>query len=127
MSKLSLNRVFLVGSLANSPVLRYVPSGTPVANFSLAVYRGTLSEEGKEYFDYFNIVAWKDLALFCQAKLHKGDVVFVEGRIQVRVYEDSGGQRRKTWEIVASDIKAFAEKEERESKAIEEKNDLELS
>lgn len=118
----------MIGFLAQKPVVRYVPSGTPVANFPLGVYRGVVTEDGKEYADYFNIVVWKDLALFCGENLRKNDWVFVEGRIQVRVYEDGSGQKRKTWEIVASEVRRLSEREntpEKESK--EEGGSFELS
>lgn len=128
MSRLSLNKVLLIGFLAQKPVVRYVPSGTPVVNFPLGVYRGVVAEDGKEYADYFNIVAWKDLALFCGENLKKNDWVFVEGRIQIRVYEDGSGQKRKTWEIVANEVRRLSEREHgMEKKAKEEGESFELS
>ncbi len=108
MSQPTLNRVFLIGYLTQKPVLRYVPSGTPVTSFPLGVYRGYTSEDGKEILDYFTIIAWKDLAVFCEEKLRRNDWVFVEGRIQVRVYEDTSGRKRKAYEIVALDVKRLS-------------------
>lgn len=105
MHRPSLNRVFLIGFLTQSPVVRYIPSGTPVTSFPVAVSRGVGGEDDREYFDYLQIVAWRDLALFCGENLKRGDWVLVEGRIQVRIFEDQGGQKRKAYEIVAQDIK----------------------
>lgn len=108
MSHLSLNRVFLIGFLPRSPVVRYVPSGIPVVNFSLAVYRTLHSEEEKEWIDYLNIIAWRDLALFCGENLKRGDWIFVEGRVQVRTYEGPEGKKKRAYEIVASEVKPLS-------------------
>ncbi len=59
MSRPSLNKVFLIGFLTQSPVVRYAPNGTPVTSFPLAVSRGVSSEDNREYFDYLYIVAWR--------------------------------------------------------------------
>lgn len=104
MYRPSLNKVFLIGFLTQSPVVRYVPNGLPVVNFPLAVSRGT-GEDNREYFDYLSVVAWRDLALYCGENLKRGDWVFVEGRVQVRMFEDAGGQKRKAYEIVAYEVK----------------------
>ncbi len=127
MPQFSLNKIFLIGFLTQKPVVRYVPSGTPVANFPLGVYRGTIAEDGKEHVDYLNIVVWKELALFCGESLKRGDWVFVEGRVQVRVYEDGSGQKRKTWEVVASEVRRFSERDLGEKKDKEGNEGLELS
>lgn len=105
MHRPSLNKVFLIGFLTQSPVVRYVPNGIPVTSFPVAVSRGVSSEDNREYFDFLQIVAWRDLALFCGENLKRGDWVFVEGKIQVRVFEDQGGQKRKAYEIVAQEVK----------------------
>lgn len=105
MQRPSLNKVFLIGFLTQSPVVRYVPNGIPVTSFPVAVSRGASGEDNREYFDYLQIVAWRDLALFCGENLKRGDWVFVEGKIQVRVFEDQGGQKRKAYEIVAQEVK----------------------
>lgn len=105
MSRPSLNKVFLIGFLTQSPVVRYVPNGLPVASFPMAVSRGISGEDNREYFDYLQIVAWKDLALYCGENLKRGDWVFVEGRVQVRIFEDPGGQKRKAYEVVAYEVK----------------------
>ncbi|MGQ9472997.1 MAG: single-stranded DNA-binding protein [Candidatus Caldatribacteriaceae bacterium] len=127
MPRFSLNKLFLVGFITQKPVVRYLPSGTPVANFPIGVYRGIVSEDGKEYVDYLNVVVWKDLALFCGEHLKKGDWVFVEGRLQVRSYEDSSGQKRKTWEVIAVEIRRFVEGDFVEKTPKVEGEDLELS
>jgi single-strand DNA-binding protein len=88
--------------------VRYVPSGIPVVNFSLAVYRTVSTEEEKEWIDYLNIIAWRDLALFCGENLKRGDWIFVEGRVQVRTYDSPEGKKKKAYEIVASGVKLLS-------------------
>lgn len=105
MHRPSLNKVFLIGFLTQSPVVRYVPNGVPVTSFPIAVSRGISSEDNREYFDYLQVVAWRDLAIFCGENLKRGDWVFVEGRVQVRTFEDQGGQKRKVYEVVAQEVK----------------------
>lgn len=105
MSQPSLNKVFFIGFLTEKPIIRYVPSGTPVANFPLAVHRDYSSQSKKEVLDYFNIVVWGELAAFCRDNLSRGSWVWLEGRVQVRVYQDKSGQQRKVYEIVAREVK----------------------
>ncbi|MDK2896181.1 MAG: single-strand DNA-binding protein [Candidatus Atribacteria bacterium] len=105
MSQPSLNKVFFIGFLTEKPIIRYVPSGIPVVNFSLAVHRGYSSPSKKETLDYFNIIAWRELAVFCHDNLGRGSWVWLEGRLQVRVYQDKGGQKRKVYEVIAHEVK----------------------
>jgi len=80
----SLNKVFLIGNLTRDPELRYVPSGSAVANFSIAVNRTytTQAKEKKEEVCFVRIVTWSRLAEICGEYLTKGSGVFVEGRLK---------------------------------------------
>jgi len=107
---MNLNKVMLIGRLTRDPEMRYTPSGSPVTTFSLATNRygqGTDGEK-KEYTDYHNVVAWnigqRKLAELCGSYLHKGNLVYVEGRLQTRSWEGQDGQKRKTTEINATDV-----------------------
>ena len=100
-----LNRVILIGRLTRDPELRYLQNGTAVATFSLAVNR----KYNKEETDFIDIVAWRQLAEHCANYLSKGRLVAVEGRLQIRSYEDKEGQKRKAAEVVADDVR-FLEK-----------------
>ncbi|HPF43601.1 MAG TPA: single-stranded DNA-binding protein [Syntrophomonadaceae bacterium] len=100
-----LNRVILIGRLTRDPELRYLQNGTAVATFTLAVNR----KYNKEETDFIDIVAWRQLAEHCANYLSKGRLVAVEGRLQIRSYEDKEGQKRKVTEIVADDVR-FLEK-----------------
>src|ERR1700674_736386 len=100
----SLNRVMLIGRLTRDPELRYTPSGTPVCNLAIATNRwgSDASGERKEFTDFHDVVVWnqgnRKLAELCSQYLQKGRLVYVEGRMQTRSWDDqqSGQKRYKT-------------------------------
>ncbi len=100
-----LNKVMLIGRLGSDPEIRYTQDGTPVANFSLAtdspIKRGDQWESETEWH---RIVAWRRLAEICSEYLNKGRLVYVEGRLRTRSWEDRDGNKRWTTEIIARDI-----------------------
>ncbi len=100
-----LNRVILIGRLTRDPELRYVPSGQPVASFTLAVDRPFTNQAGERETDFIDIVAWRKLADQVSQHLSKGRLVAVEGRLQIRSYETQAGQKRKVAEIVADAVR----------------------
>ena len=102
-----INKVILVGRLGRDPELRYTPSGTAVANFSVATDErwSNAGGEAQSRTEWHNIVVWSKLAEICNQYLTKGRLVFIEGRIQTRDWEDKDGNKRRTTEIVASDMK----------------------
>lgn len=102
----SLNKVFLIGNLTRDPELRYIPSGSAVATFTVAVNRvfNTQAGEKKEQTSFLRIVVWGRRAEVCGEYLSKGSPVFVEGRLQSRDWETQDGQKRNTVEVVADNI-----------------------
>jgi single-strand DNA-binding protein len=107
----SLNRVMLIGRLTRDPELRYTPSGTPVCNLALATnrYGQDAAGERREFTDYHDIVVWnignRKLAELCSQYLQKGRLVYVEGRLQTRSWEDAQtGQKRYRTEVNANDV-----------------------
>jgi len=107
----SLNRVMLIGRLTRDPELRYTPSGTAVCNLALATnrYGQDQSGERKEFTDYHDVVVWnqgnRKLADLVAQYLQKGRLVYVEGRMQTRSWEDKeSGQKRYKTEINANDV-----------------------
>lgn len=102
----NLNRVFLIGNLTRDPELRYVPSGTAVATFTIASNRIFVNQAGekKEEVCFVRVVAWGRRAEVCGEFLSKGSPVFVEGRLQSRSWEDQNGQKRSTIEVVANNV-----------------------
>jgi len=101
-----LNKVMIIGHLGRDPELRYTPSGRPVASFSVATSRTWTSSEGerREETEWFNVVAWGNLAEICKSHLTKGQQVYVEGRLQTRGWEDDSGTRHYRTELVANEM-----------------------
>jgi single-strand DNA-binding protein len=101
-----LNKVMIIGNLGRDPELRYTPNGTPVASFTVAVGRQwtTSSGERREATEWFNVVAWRELAEICGQILSKGKLVYVEGSLQTRSWEDANGQRNYRVEVVADQM-----------------------
>jgi single-strand DNA-binding protein len=101
-----LNRVMLIGNLGRDPEMRFTPSGKPVTSFSLATNRNWVSADGERHdeTEWFNVVAWGNLAEICNQHLSKGQKVYVEGRLQTRSWEDEKGQKHFRTEVVANEM-----------------------
>jgi single-strand DNA-binding protein len=104
---MSVNKVILVGRLGRDPETRYTGSGQAVANFSLATdetYKDRNGERQKRT-EWHKIVVWGKQAEIAQQYLKKGSLVFIEGRIQSREWQDKEGQKRTSFEIVANNFR----------------------
>ena len=101
-----LNKVMIIGHLGRDPEMRYTPNGRPVTSFSVATSRTWTSAEGdrREETEWFNVVAWGNLAEICKAHLTKGQQVYVEGRLQTRGWEDEDGKKHFRTELVANEM-----------------------
>lgn len=99
-----LNKVLLIGIVGRNPEMRYTPNGRAVTTFSIAVGYNWTSAEGErhEKTEWFNIVAWDDLAELCNARLSANMQVYVEGRLQTRGWEDAEGKKHFRTEVVAN-------------------------
>lgn len=100
-----LNRVILIGRLTRDPELRYTPSGVAVTQFTLAVDRPFTNAQGEREADFIPIVTWRQLAETCANYLRKGRLTAVEGRMQVRHYENNEGRRVYVTEVVADNVR----------------------
>ena len=101
-----LNKVMIIGNLGRDPEMRYTPSGRSVSTFTIATSRkwtGTDNEKHTET-EWFNVVAWGNLAEICKQYLTKGMLVYIEGRLQTRHWEVSEGNKQKSVEIVAREM-----------------------
>jgi single-strand DNA-binding protein len=110
----SINKVILIGRLGRDPEVKYTPSGSPVAKFSLAtdeVFKDRSGEQQKRT-EWHNIVAWNKLAEICGEYLTKGKLVYIEGSIRSRQWEDQAGNKRTAYDIVARDMKMLGSKAE---------------
>jgi single-strand DNA-binding protein len=100
----SINKVTLIGNLGRDPEVRYTPSGTAVANFSIATTENWTNKEGEKesHTEWHRIVAWGRLGEICGEYLSKGKQVYIEGRIRTNEWEDQEGNKRQNKEIVAT-------------------------
>lgn len=108
-----LNKIMLIGHLGKDPDFNVTPDGTPVAKFSLAVSRfGSKNSSGErtKETDWFNIVAWRQLAEICEKYLHKGSKVYIEGRLSMRKYTDKEGIQRTAVDVIANDMQMLDSK-----------------
>lgn len=101
---MAINRIVLVGRLVADPELRYTATGNAVANFRIAVDRQFTSRDGEKETDFIDIVCWRKLAELVAHHLDKGRLVAVDGRLQIRSYEDKEGVRRRIAEVVADTV-----------------------
>lgn len=109
-----LNKVMIIGHLGRDPEMRYTPSGKPVTTFTVAVSRSWNSGDGERHTEteWFNIVAWGNLAETCKQYLTKGMLVYIEGRLQTRKWEDKEGQKHSSVEVVANEMTMLNERRE---------------
>jgi len=107
-----MNKIMLIGNLGKDPEMNYTPSGVAVTKFSLAVNRVTKSSTGEkqEETEWFNIIAWRQLAETCNTYLHKGMKVYVEGRLTQRKYADRDGNPRVAIEVIVNDMEMLTPK-----------------
>jgi len=107
---MSVNKVILVGRLGRDPETRYTGGGQAVANFSVATDESYKDKNGERQkrTEWHRITAWGKLAEICQQYLKKGTMVYIEGRIQSREWQDKEGQKRTSFDIVANTMKMLS-------------------
>ena len=105
---MSVNKVILIGNVGKEPDVRYLDSGVAVATFSLATTeRGYTLQNGTQVPDrteWHNIVLWRGLAQTAEKYVHKGDKLYIEGKIRSRSYDDQNGIKRTIVEIFADNM-----------------------
>jgi len=107
-----MNKIMLIGNLGKDPEMNYTPSGIALTKFTMAVNRITKSNTGEreKETEWFNIIVWRQLAETCNTYLHKGDKVYIEGRLQQRKYTDKNGIERWITEVIATDMEMLSPK-----------------
>jgi len=107
-----MNKILLIGNLGRDPEMSYTPNGVAVTKFSLAVSRVSKSPTGErqEETQWFNIVAWRQLAETCNTYLRKGQKVFIEGRLTTRNYTDRNGVERMALDVTATEMEMLTPK-----------------
>lgn len=104
---MNINKVILVGNLASDPELRTTPSGQQVCSFRIATNRFWTDKntgQKQQKTEFHSVVVWGRLADVASRYLAKGNLAFVEGRLQTRSWEDASGQKRYRTEIVATNL-----------------------
>jgi len=111
---MSVNKVILVGRLGRDPETRYTGGGQAVANFSVATDESYKDKNGERQkrTEWHKIVVWGKQAEIAQQYLKKGSLIFIEGRIQSREWQDKEGQKRTSFEIVASNFRMLGGRSE---------------
>jgi single-strand DNA-binding protein len=101
-----LNKVLIIGRVGRDPEMRYTPSGRPVTTFSVGTSRSWNTSDGEKRTEteWFNVVAWSNLAEICKQHLSKDRLVYIEGRLQTRHWEDQEGAKHSATEIVANEM-----------------------
>ena len=111
---MSVNKVILIGNVGKDPVIKYVSAGVAVAMFPLATTeRGYTLANGTqvpERTDWHNMVLWRGLAETAEKYVHKGDKLYVEGKIRTRSYDDQNGARRYVTEIFVDNMEMLSPK-----------------
>ena len=124
----SVNKVILIGNLGGDPEIRYTPSGTAVANFTLATHEQWKNKDGEkgERTEWHRVVAWARLGEICGEYLHKGSQIYIEGRLQTRSWDDRDGNKRYTTEIIAQAMQMLGSpRKEGEARTVEERYPVE--
>ena len=109
---MSLNKVILIGNVGKDPDVRYFDNGNAIANFTLATsergYKLANGTEVPERTEWHNIVASRDRAQFVEKYVKKGSLVYIEGKIRTRNYEDKDGNKRYVTEISADRVEFYS-------------------
>lgn len=109
-----MNKVFLVGNLTRDPELKYIPSGTAICKFSIAISSKYKTKDGEKKEDVVfvnNITAWARLAEICGEYLQKGAPVLIEGRLNLNAWEEKDtGKKRSQLYVVAEKIQMLGRK-----------------
>jgi len=102
----SLNKVMIIGNVGGEPEMRFTPDGKPVTSFRVATNRIYTTPDGerRQETEWFSVVAWGKLAEQCNQFLNKGRLVYAEGRLQTRTWDDQSGQKRYRTEVIAERV-----------------------
>lgn len=111
---MSVNKVILLGNVGKDPEVRYLDTGIAVATFSLATtdraYTLANGTQVPERTEWHNLVLWRGLAETAEKYIHKGDKLYVEGKIRTRSYDDQAGNKRYVTEIFVDNMEMLSPK-----------------
>ncbi len=121
-----MNKVILIGNLTKAPECAKTEKGINYARFSIAVNRDYKDANGEKITDFFNVIAWRQLADLCYKYLDKGNKVCVVGSIENRSYENKDGQKINTYDIKADEVEFLTPKLDN-SKTATESNESDIA
>jgi single-strand DNA-binding protein len=109
-----LNKVMLIGRLGADPEIKYAQSGTPVANLRIATDESYTDRNGQrqDRTEWHTVIAFQRTAEICQQYLHKGSLVYIEGKLQTRKWQDKNGQDRYSTEIRVDRLQMLERRQE---------------
>ena len=106
-----VNKVILMGNIGNDPEIQTLEGGIKLAKFRLATTEGIKDKNGNRITEWHNIVAWRFLGEFCEKYVHKGDLIFIEGRLRTHSWSDPNNNKHYKTEIVADTINIHSRKD----------------
>ena len=113
-----MNKVMLIGNVGTDPEVRYVDEGVAVARFRFATTeKGYTLQNGTQVpdrTDWHNVLLWRRLAETVEKYVHKGDKLYIEGRLRYSTYDDKQGQRKYVTEIWADNMEMLSPKESKD-------------
>ncbi len=114
---MSVNKAILVGNVGKDPEIRYLESGTPVCNFTLATNETYTNKSGEKITstEWHNIVLWRGLAEIAEKYIKKGAQLYIEGRIRTRSFDDKEGNKKYITEIVGDNMQMLGRKADQSS------------
>ena len=119
MAKGTVNKVILIGRLGKDPEMKYTPSGTAVANFTMATNESIRDKEGNytEQTEWHRVVAFGRTAEVAGEYMTKGKLVYIEGRLQTRSWDDQNGQKKYMTEIICNNLQLLGGRGETDTKS----------
>lgn len=115
-----MQKLTVIGNLTDDPNLSETPSGVVCCRFSVAVSRNYTNADGERGVDYFSCTAWRGLGETIAKYSHKGDKIYLEGRLEQRSYEDNKGIKRTVYDYLIDGMELLPNKRQSESAANEE-------
>lgn len=121
----TINKVILVGNVTRDPEIKTTTNGQPIATFGIATNRTwvTAGHEKKSSAEFHNIVVWGKLAEICHTFLHKGKLVYIEGYLKTRSWDNESGIRSFRTEIVANDMIILSGRENQPTEGVDPSHD----
>jgi single-strand DNA-binding protein len=107
-----VNKVVLIGNAGQDPEVRHLDSGVAVANFNLATNESYKDKNGEKVTqtEWHRIVLWRGLAEVAEKFVKKGELLYIEGRLRTRAWDDKDGNKRYTTEVFADNMKMLGKK-----------------